>query len=146
MAVILITGAKGQLGSELKNVSKNFYGYDFIFTDVDDLDITDPVMTAGFIKKNEPGWIINCAAYNTVDRAETEADKVMLVNSTAVRNIAEAIRGSECRFIHISSDYVFDGTSCAPYDEDASPDPQTAYGRSSLQGRRQLSAITDQWL
>jgi len=136
MAVILITGANGQLGSELKTVSKNYYGYHFIFTDIDDLDITDIDLTADFIKKNQPDWIVNCAAYNLVDRAENESDKAMLINGTAVKNITECIRGSECRFIQISSDYVFDGKSNIPYNEISVPNPQGAYGRSKLEGEK----------
>ena len=119
MAVILITGANGQLGSELKIVSKNYYGYDFIFTDIEELDLTDPGQVSLFIKKNEPDWIVNCAAYNLVDKAETDSEKAMLVNSTAVRNISESIKGSDCRFIHISTDYVFNGNSNVPYNENA---------------------------
>jgi dTDP-4-dehydrorhamnose reductase len=136
MAVILITGANGQLGSELKSISKSFYGYDFIFTDIDELDITDPVQTSEFIKKNEPGWIVNCAAYNLVDKAESEPDKAMLINSTAVMNISESIKGSACRFIHVSTDYVFNGSTSVPYNENAKPDPQTSYGRSKLAGEK----------
>jgi len=134
MAVILITGANGQLGSELRSVSESFYGYDFIFTDIDELDITDTGRTADFIMKNKPGWIVNCAAYNSVDKAETETDRSMLINSTAVKNISEAVRGSDCRFIHVSTDYVFNGSTNVPYDENAVPDPQTSYGRSKLAG------------
>ena len=93
MAIILITGANGQLGNELKVVSKNFYGYDFIFTDIDTLDITNPEQTAEFIKKSRPDWIINCAAYNLVDKAESEPDMAMLINGTAVKNITEVIQG-----------------------------------------------------
>lgn len=74
MAIILITGAKGQLGNELNVVSKKFYGYDFIFTDTDSLDITSYDQTSEFINKSKPDWIINCAAYNLVDQAETEPD------------------------------------------------------------------------
>lgn len=134
MAVILITGANGQLGSELKTVSKNYYGYHFEFTDICDLDITDANLTSDFIKKTGPDWIVNCAAYNFVDKAENESDKAMLINGTAVRNIAESIRGSECRFIHISSDYVFDGKSNVPYNENSVPNPLGVYGRSKLEG------------
>jgi dTDP-4-dehydrorhamnose reductase len=136
MAVILITGANGQLGSELKSVSKSYYGYDFIFTDIEELDLTDPGQVSLFIKKNEPDWIVNCAAYNLVDKAETENEKAMLVNSTAVRNISESIKGSDCRFIHLSTDYVFSGNANVPYDENAVPDPQTSYGRSKLAGEK----------
>jgi len=136
MAVILITGANGQLGNELRSVSGNFYGYDFIFTDVGELDISDKAQCEDFITKNKPDWIVNCAAYNSVDKAEAETDRAMLINCTAVRNIAEAIKGSDCRFIHISTDYVFSGDASVPYDENTTPDPQTAYGRSKLAGEK----------
>ena len=136
MAVILITGANGQLGSELKTVAKNYYGYHFIFTDIDDLDITDGSLTADFIKRTQPDWIVNCAAYNLVDKAENETGKALLLNGTAVKNIAESVRGTECRFIHISSDYVFDGRSNVPYNENNVPNPLGAYGRSKLEGEK----------
>jgi len=136
MAVILITGANGQLGNEMKVVSKNFYGYDFIFTDIDTLDITNKEKTSEFILSAQPDWIVNCAAYNLVDKAESEPDIAMLVNSTAVKNIADAIKGSECKLIHVSSDYVFDGKSNIPYDESAPANPLSAYGISKLAGER----------
>jgi len=136
MAVILITGSKGQLGNELKVVSKNFYGYDFIFTDIDTLDLTDQQQTEDFIRKNKPDWIINCAAYNLVDKAESEPEEALRVNATAVKHISDAIRGSECRLIHISTDYVYDGTSNLPYNESALPNPGSAYGRSKLAGEQ----------
>jgi dTDP-4-dehydrorhamnose reductase len=136
MAIILITGAKGQLGSELKEVSKKFYGYDFIFTDIDSLDITSLEKISEFIKKSKPDWIINCAAYTLVDKAEVEPDRALLINGTAVKNITEAIRGSECRFIHVSSDYVYDGSSNVPYNENIPENPLSAYGRSKLAGEK----------
>jgi dTDP-4-dehydrorhamnose reductase len=136
MAVILITGANGQLGNELKVASKNFYGYDFIFTDIDSLDITDPLQVSGLIEKSRPDWIINCAAYTLVDKSESEPEKAMSINALAVKNIADAIHGSECRFIHISSDYVYDGKSCVPYDETSPVYPLSAYGRSKLAGEK----------
>jgi dTDP-4-dehydrorhamnose reductase len=136
MAVILITGSNGQLGNELKVVSKNYYGYDFIFTDIDTLDITNYGQTSEFIKNTGPDWIINCAAYNLVDKAESEPDKAVLINGIAVKNIAETIKGSECRFIHVSTDYVYDGRSNVPYDENVIPNPPSAYGRSKLEGEK----------
>jgi dTDP-4-dehydrorhamnose reductase len=136
MAIILITGAKGQLGSELKEVSKNYYGYDFIFTDIDSLDITSLEKISEFINKSKPDWIINCAAYNLVDKAEVEPDKALLINGTAVKNITEVIKGSECRFIHISSDYVYDGSSNVPYNENIPANPLSSYGRSKLAGEK----------
>lgn len=136
MAIILITGADGQLGNELKVVSKNFYGYNFIFTDKDTLDITNMDQTSTFIKKVHPDWIVNCAAYNLVDKAESEPDQAILINGTAVKNITEVIRGSECRFIHVSSDYVYDGKSNVPYNEYTIANPLSAYGRSKLAGEK----------
>ncbi len=136
MAVILITGANGQLGSELKDLSKSYYGYDFIFTDISDLDISSPDKIADFIHEIRPNWVINCAAYNFVDKAEDEYDKALLVNGTAVRNIVEAIKESNCRFVHVSSDYVFDGEANTPYNENAATNPLTAYGQSKLEGEK----------
>ena len=136
MPRILITGAGGQLGNELKVVSRNFFGYDFLFTDINTLDITDPGQTSGFIKKERPDWIINCAAYNFVDKAESESDAAMLINGIAVKNITEEIKGSECRLIHISTDYVYGGTSNIPYNENSDTNPLSAYGRSKLTGEK----------
>jgi dTDP-4-dehydrorhamnose reductase len=136
MAIILITGANGQLGNELKVVSESYYGYDFIFTDVDSLDITSLDQTTEFINKTKPDWVINCAAYNLVDKAESEPDQAMLLNGTAVKNIAEVIRGSECRLIHLSSDYVYDGQSNLPYNENILTNPISAYGKSKLAGEK----------
>ena len=136
MAVILITGAKGQLGNELRVISKNYYGYDFIFTDVETLDLTSENQTKEFINETNPDWIINCAAYNLVDKAESEPDKAMLVNGIAVKNIIDVVRESECKFIHISSDYVYDGKNNVPYSEYSTPNPLSAYGRSKLAGEK----------
>jgi dTDP-4-dehydrorhamnose reductase len=137
MAVILVTGANGQLGSELRQASRNFNGYDFTFTDIAELDITDADKTREFIGTLKPDWIINCAAYNAVDKAESEAEAAMLINSTSVKNIAEAIKESDCRFFHVSTDYVFSGEACVPYVENSPTVPQTAYGRSKLAGERE---------
>jgi dTDP-4-dehydrorhamnose reductase len=136
MAIILITGAKGQLGNELKIVSRNFYGYDFVFTDVDTLDITSKDQTSEFISKTKPDWIINCAAYNLVDKAESEPDQALLINGIAVKNITEVIKGSECRFIHVSTDYVYGGQGNTPYNENTPANPLSAYGRSKLAGEK----------
>ncbi len=136
MPSILITGAAGQLGNEIKVVSKNYYGYDFIFTDADTLDITDSGQTSDFIASNRPDWIINCAAYNFVDKAESEPEAAMLINSLAVKNIVDAIKGSECRFIHVSTDYVYGGTANIPYNELSPANPLSAYGSSKLAGEK----------
>ncbi len=136
MATILITGANGQLGNELNSASKSFYGYDFIFTDVDSLDLTNPNQTEKSIKTYRPDWIVNCAAYNLVDKAETDPEMAILINSTAVKNITDVIKGSECKFIHVSTDYVYEGNSNVPYDENSVTNPLSAYGRSKLAGEK----------
>ena len=136
MARILITGSNGQLGNELNVLSRNFYGYDFVFTDIENLDLTNTGQTSDFIKNLQPDWIVNCAAYTLVDKSESEPDIAMLVNGTAVKNITEAILGTECKFIHISSDYVYDGKSNVPYCEFVATNPLSAYGRSKLAGEK----------
>ena len=137
MAVILITGANGQLGNELRELSKQYWGYDFTFTDIDSLDITNSEATREFIEKINPSWIVNCAAYNLVDKAESEPDSAMLVNSLAVKNITDAVKGSETRFIHISTDYVYGGSKNVPYSEDMPTEPLSSYGKSKLAGERE---------
>ncbi len=134
MTGILVTGASGQLGSELKELSGRFSGYSFIFTDTPEMDITDAEAAMSFIKSAEPAWIINCAAYTAVDRAEDEEPLATLVNARGVENIVNAIRGTACRLIHISTDYVFDGNSPRPYTEEDKTSPSSAYGRSKLAG------------
>jgi len=134
MTGILVTGASGQLGSELKELSSRFSGYSFIFTDTPEMDITNGEAAMSFIKTAEPAWIINCAAYTAVDRAEDEESLATLVNARGVENIVNAISGTECRLIHISTDYVFDGNSPRPYTEEDKTSPASAYGRSKLAG------------
>jgi dTDP-4-dehydrorhamnose reductase len=136
MATIMVTGASGQLGNELKIVSLDFPGYDFVFTDIETLDITSKEQVNHLISKTGPDWIINCAAYNSVDKAENEFDKALMINGTAVKNITDVINGSHCKFVHISSDYVFDGKSNIPYNEGSLPNPLSAYGRSKFEGEK----------
>jgi len=136
MAINLITGAKGQLGSELKVASKKYFGHDFIFTDIDTLDISDGEALNDFIKDQNPNWIINCAAYNLVDKAEEEEEQAMMINALAVKNIVGVIRDTPCKLIHISSDYIFDGRATRPYREFDRPNPISVYGRSKLEGEK----------
>ncbi len=152
MRSILVTGANGQLGSELRELSARYSGYNFVFTDAGEMDITDAGTTAAFIHDVSPSWIINCAAYTAVDRAEEEEDKATLINGTGVENIVSALEGSDCRLIHISTDYVFEGNRPVPYLEDDIPSPASAYGRSKLAGEKaamrwpQTIIIRTSWL
>ncbi|MBP1675233.1 MAG: dTDP-4-dehydrorhamnose reductase, partial [Bacteroidetes bacterium] len=136
MAVILVTGAKGQLGNEIKVSSKNYFGYEFIFADIDTLDITDGRKVRKFISSNFCDWIINCSAYNFVDKAETDYDKAIQINGFAIKNLVDAIKGTDSRLIHFSTDYVFDGNANVPYNEKSPANPISAYGKSKLEGEK----------
>jgi len=141
MINILITGANGQLGSELKNIYKNETfkfnkPVNFIFTDIDTLDISNLMILKKFFQDHYFDYVINCAAYTNVDLAEKEKEKAYNVNATCVKNIVESIKGQNTRFIHISTDYVFDGNSHIPYTEDMQTNPQSVYGSSKLDGEK----------
>ena len=136
MTTILVTGASGQLGSEIRERSARYSGYEFIFTDAGEMDIADAAATASFIAACQPTWVINCAAYTAVDRAEDEEALATRINATGVENIVSALQGTGCRLIHISTDYVFDGNSPVPYTEEDTPSPASAYGRSKLAGEK----------
>ena len=136
MTTILVTGSLGQLGNELRERSARYSGYSFVFTDVSELDITDADATAAFIHELSPSWVINCAAYTAVDRAEDEEERATQINGSGVDNLVSALAGSDCRLIHISTDYVFDGSRPVPYSEHDEPSPASAYGRSKLAGEK----------
>jgi dTDP-4-dehydrorhamnose reductase len=143
MANILIIGSKGQLGSELRLISRRNFGLEYFFKDIEDIDITDASETKLVIGKIRPDWIINCAAYNQVDKAETETEEAMKINGTAVKNIVDVIRDTSCHLIHISTDYVFNGRAKAPYSEYVIPDPLSVYGKSKLAGEK--NALMHPW-
>lgn len=127
MYKVLVTGANGQLGSEIRHIS-SAYQFEFVFTDVAELDITSKESIVNFLKDNPVDAIINCAAYTAVDRAETEVEIADKVNHLAVKYLAEAAKEFKLKFIHVSTDYVFDGEAFRPYTEDAVPNPQSVYG------------------
>lgn len=136
MTKILITGANGQLGSEIRKVAERFPSFNFLFTDVAELDITNRAQLAVFFDENKPNYLINCAAYTAVDKAESDEQSAELLNATAAALLAEESAKNACRMIHISTDYVFDGTATRPYDENAPVNPQSAYGRTKLEGEK----------
>lgn len=137
MANILVTGANGQLGSELRKAG--FSALDEVFfTDVAELDITDYAAVEKFVKDNEIDTIINCAAYTAVDKAEDEPELAEKINTQAVANLAKAAAKEDCLLIHISTDYVFDGTASEPYSEKAKTCPVSVYGRTKLAGEQAI--------
>lgn len=134
MANILITGANGQLGSEIRKISEQYPELKFSFTDVAELDITSAEKVADFLSEFKPEFLVNCAAYTAVDKAETDESTATLLNATAVGILAEQSAKIGCKMIHISTDYVFNGNGSRPYKEDNLVDPQSAYGQTKLDG------------
>jgi len=137
---ILITGSKGQLGSELQSLSSN-YDYNFFFTSRDSLDISNQEDIKSFCKTNNITHIINCAAYTAVDKAEDEKELANDINHIAVKNIALISKELNISLIHISTDYVFDGTSHIPYIEDDNTNPNGIYGQTKLDGEKAINQI-----
>ena len=144
---VLVTGANGQLGNELKKITDRLnLPFKFLFTDVDDLDVTNREQVAAFVKDYGILYIVNCAAYTAVDKAETDAERAYLVNEKAVENIAIAAKQEGTKVIHISTDFVFDGLSEIPYDEYVEPHPLSVYGQSKLKGEQALQAVGGEWM
>ncbi|MDE5941634.1 MAG: dTDP-4-dehydrorhamnose reductase [Muribaculaceae bacterium] len=137
---ILVTGANGQLGNCIRNASGNSKD-NYIFTDVAELDITDSVKVAEMIKKNDVKVVINCAAYTNVDKAEDDPEFAEILNSTAVRNLADAVKACDGTLIHVSTDYVFGGNAGnTPRNEDEPVNPTGVYGLTKLHGEQQIEA------
>ena len=136
MNTILITGANGQLGSELRVIEKGFAGMQCLFHDVDTLDITNASAVEKFFIDHKPTYVINCAAYTAVDKAESDQEKARAINVSAVEILVDACRRHSAYLIHISTDYVFDGKSTVPYTEDMAVNPISAYGKTKELGER----------
>jgi dTDP-4-dehydrorhamnose reductase len=142
MQKILVTGSNGQLGSELREYAKGMANAEFVFTDVAELDITNAAQVKDFCEQHKPNFIVNCAAYTAVDKAETEKELALLLNATAVKNLAEAAASVQAYLIHVSTDYVFDGRGCLPYKEADEVNPQSEYGRTKLRGEQYALAYS----
>ena len=138
---ILVTGANGQLGNEIRIVSRGSKDQ-YIFTDVAELDITDAAAVEKMVTDNKVEVIINCAAYTNVDKAEDDFDLAELLNATAVKNLATAIKQNDGTLIHISTDYVFGGTkNNTPCGEDEPANPTGVYGVTKLHGEQAIEAV-----
>lgn len=134
---ILITGANGQLGSEMRVLSVQHPQHSYFFTDIDELDITSREAVQQFVRANAIDIIVNCAAYTNVDKAEIDEVLAHKINASAVENLGM----SGARVIHVSTDYVFSGEACVPYSETDSVAPRTAYGRTKREGEVLLQAV-----
>lgn len=138
---ILVTGANGQLGNEMRIVSKGSSDR-YIFTDVEELDITIRDAVMNFVKENDIKVVVNCAAYTNVDKAEDDEVTAELINAQAVKHLAEACKSNKATLIHISTDYVFGGNEGnTPRTEDEPVNPTGAYGRTKLHGEQAIQEV-----
>jgi dTDP-4-dehydrorhamnose reductase len=133
---ILVTGSNGQLGSDLRDLAASYPQYEFVFTDVAELSITNRDAVNSFFANERPAYLVNCAAYTAVDKAESEKALSDEINGTAVGILASACQEHGTRFIHISTDYVFNGEASSPLKETDQVDPVNAYGASKLLGEQ----------
>ncbi|KIM09175.1 MAG: dTDP-4-dehydrorhamnose reductase [Sulfurovum sp. PC08-66] len=140
MPNVLVTGANGQVGSELRALS-NAYEYTFFFTDRGTLDIGDINAVEAFVGDNAIDAILNCAAYTAVDKAQSEPDNADAINHLAVKNLAHIAKTKGITLVHISTDYVFDGTHHRPYIESDATHPMGVYGQSKCDGEAAMLAI-----
>ena len=134
---ILVTGSNGQLGKEIKQLESAYPEFRFIFLSREDLPIHHFELVRNFFKGYSPQFLINCAAYTAVDKAESEKDLAFQVNGEAVGVLAAVCKEYGTKFIHISTDYVFDGNGTAPYTPESATNPQSVYGASKLQGEQE---------
>ena len=131
---ILVTGCNGQLGHAMQEISTYLSEWTWKFTDLPELDITNPEQVNQTVKNFQPDWIINAAAYTDVDGAETNQELAFRVNAEGPHNLAKAVIEANAKLVHISTDYVFDGTKNEPYTETDQPNPLQVYGKSKLEG------------
>jgi dTDP-4-dehydrorhamnose reductase len=136
MKKILVTGANGQLGSELKELSSHYSQFEWVFADRSVLDLSDLASISKVLETIQPQIIINCAAYTAVDKAETETELAEVLNHQAVGVMAQWSANHDCRLIHVSTDYVFDGNSNVALTEEAPTGPINVYGQTKLAGEQ----------
>jgi len=141
MKNILITGSHGQLGSEIKDRAGQYPQFNFFFTDIEELDLTNRDAIDQFFKLNKIDACINCAAYTAVDKAEDERELALLVNAEAVKILSQVSSVHGAFLIHISTDYVFDGRNFKPYTETDPPSPDSYYGLTKLRGEEAVFAF-----
>lgn len=138
MSNILITGANGQLGNELRKLESNYSNFNFLFTDVKELDITKTNDVEKFFDDNKISFLINCAAYTAVDKAEENKEAAHTLNTEAVKILSHIAKKHNTVMIHISTDYVFNGSNNVPYKESDTTKPNSVYGFSKLQGENEF--------
>ena len=139
--VVLVTGANGQLGQSLQFIAPNYPDIHFVFCDSKVLDITNLNNIHQVFEQYKPNYCINAAAYTAVDKAETESEKAHLINVIGAKNLAEVCKEFDTILLHISTDFVFDGTKNTPYTEIDIPNPTGVYGQTKLDGEKAIQEI-----
>lgn len=140
--VVLVTGAKGQLGQSIGFIANKYPNIQFVYTDFQEMDITNIENCQAVFAKHQPHFCINTAAYTAVDKAESESDKAHLINAVGPENLAKVCKEFDTILVHISTDFIFDGTSKVPYLETDIPNPKSIYGQTKLDGEL---AIQKNW-
>lgn len=141
MQTVLVTGSKGQLGNEVQVLASSYPQFEFIFTDVEELDICDREAVEKYFAERKIDVLLNCAAYTAVDKAEEDVELCYRINENAVGNLGEVAAQYGTKMVHVSTDYVFDGTNYLPYTEDRPVCPATVYGKSKLAGEQLLMEV-----
>lgn len=139
--VVLVTGANGQLGQAIQYIAKNYLNLNFVFCNSTDLDISNKENCQAVFHKIKPDFCINAAAYTAVDKAESEKDKAELINVIGAKNLAETCKEFNTKLIHISTDFVFDGSNDKPYSENQIPNPKGVYGQTKLDGEKAIQHV-----
>lgn len=140
--VVLVTGANGQLGQALQFIAPNYPELQFVFCNSKELDITNLNNVKQIFQHFKPNYCINAAAYTAVDKAESNQEKAHLINVVGAKNLAEVCKEFDTILLHISTDFVFDGTKDSPYSEEDIPNPTGVYGQTKLDGEK---AIQETW-
>jgi dTDP-4-dehydrorhamnose reductase len=143
--VVLVTGANGQLGQSLQFIAKNYPELHFVFCSSSDLDISNLESCQAVFLKIKPNYCINAAAYTAVDKAESEPEKANLINVIGPKNLAVVCKEFSSVLLHISTDFVFDGSKNIPYNETDIPNPTGVYGQTKLDGEKAIQAVFENY-
>lgn len=142
MTSVLVTGKDSQLGQCIQSLAPKFSNLKFVFKTSTELDITNQLQVNSIFKSSDQfDYCINCAAYTAVDKAENEIEKAFSINVDGVKKIAEACRNNKVTLIHVSTDFLFDGTSLKPYSEDCVTNPLGIYGKTKLKGEQEIERV-----
>lgn len=143
--VVLVTGANGQLGQSLRHIAPHYPDIEFVFCDSLQLNITQRAQIESVFNQYQPEFCINTAAYTAVDKAESEPEKAHAINVVGAQNLAEVCQEKGTVLLHVSTDFVFDGTQKTPYTEDDLPNPTGVYGQTKWEGEQAIARATSRY-